>query len=291
MSVRRRLDRRLSSPTLGHRFDDAHPMISLALAGQFATREEELELIVAAQAGDIRARNLLVTSNIRFIVREVDRLTSRGREREPNGWLGLGVEGFIEAIERFDAGRGLRLFALAKVWIRQRISQFRADNSGVIRAPLITKGATRKPSGGLIRDAERAARCKSISDKAGKDGTVAALLADRDHGDTAEREERLRLLREAIERLPEFERDIMRARCDGESDRDIAARLSCSHQCISQHRNSALVRLQEDLARHEEFRGFRIVDLSHVPVLKRGVHREWLGRKRLVHKGPRAMPI
>lgn len=95
--------------------------------------EEERELARRYKLGDIKARNKLVYSNLRFVIsvaREHD-----GRGLELSDLISSGNIGLITAAERFDETLGFKFISYAVWWIRQAILQALAD-SRVVRLPL-----------------------------------------------------------------------------------------------------------------------------------------------------------
>lgn len=108
------------------------------IAGKYATREEELALIAAAQAGDVAARNLLITSNMGTIANLTFKAIGKDSRERIDDWLGLAVEGWIRAIEKFDPIHGMRLSTYAGSWIFQKINAYRHENRSVIHVPRTT---------------------------------------------------------------------------------------------------------------------------------------------------------
>jgi RNA polymerase sigma-32 factor len=84
------------------------------------TRERERELAIAYRdRRDLAAGRLLVTSNLRFVVRIARQYRTRGRKLADlvqEGNLGL-----VQAVERFDPDQGVRLISYAVTWIRARM--------------------------------------------------------------------------------------------------------------------------------------------------------------------------
>jgi RNA polymerase sigma-32 factor len=82
--------------------------------------EEERELArLYRRTGNPRAAQMLITSNLRFVVRIAREYCSEGRrlaDLVQEGNLGL-----IQAVDRFDPEREVRLVTYAAVWIRARI--------------------------------------------------------------------------------------------------------------------------------------------------------------------------
>ena len=83
------------------------------------TREEEYEFALAAANGDKKARNILILSNIPFAIKYS--LSFAGYKIDPEDLSQIGLIGLIEAVDKFDAGKGFRVITYAKWWIRKEI--------------------------------------------------------------------------------------------------------------------------------------------------------------------------
>lgn len=98
------------------------------------TEEEERDLALRMRDGDRGARERLIVSHLRLVV-------SMAREY---GEVGLdlvdliqeGNIGLIEAVDRFDLERGVRLSVYARWWIRQAIGAAIERHAQVIRIPV-----------------------------------------------------------------------------------------------------------------------------------------------------------
>ncbi len=96
--------------------------------------EEEIELARRARQGDARARERLVTANLRFVVRVAREYTGRGltlMELVSEGNMGL-----LWAVDRFDETRGFKFITYAVWWIRQSILKALAQVGRARRAPM-----------------------------------------------------------------------------------------------------------------------------------------------------------
>jgi RNA polymerase primary sigma factor len=98
------------------------------------TREEENCIAHAAADGNIRARNKLVKSNLRFVVNVAKRYQGHGIPLMD--LISEGNIGLIKAVERYDADRGFHFISYAVWWIRQAILKALADQSRLIRLPV-----------------------------------------------------------------------------------------------------------------------------------------------------------
>jgi RNA polymerase sigma-32 factor len=91
----------------------------------------ERALLAAAREGDARAKAELVGAHLRLVRSVARRLTPRPSE----DLVSEGIVGLLEAIERFDPTREVRLATYAAHWIRARVQQFLLANRSIVRAP------------------------------------------------------------------------------------------------------------------------------------------------------------
>ncbi|MEY4069554.1 MAG: hypothetical protein RL721_168 [Candidatus Eisenbacteria bacterium] len=96
--------------------------------------EESLRVAAASRAGDERARELMIRSNLRLVVHV-------GRPYRNRGLPFLDVieegnVGLIHAVDRFEPERGLRFSTYASLWIRQAILRGIAEQSRAVRIPV-----------------------------------------------------------------------------------------------------------------------------------------------------------
>jgi len=97
------------------------------------TPDEEKELGRRVQNGDEEAFQKLIEANLRFVVAMAKKYARSGyplHELINEGNLGL-----IEAVSRFDPGRGVRFITYASWWIRQAILAAIAHHGQVFRLP------------------------------------------------------------------------------------------------------------------------------------------------------------
>lgn len=101
------------------------------------TSEEEKDLALKAQSGDIDARNALVEYNLKLVVSIAKRYVFAGNgsftfdDIIQNGNIGL-----IKAVEKFDPARGFKFSTYATWWIKQAITRALADEGRTIRIPV-----------------------------------------------------------------------------------------------------------------------------------------------------------
>ena len=116
------------------------------------TREEEKEVAIRAyEDHDIDARNRLVTSNLRLVVKiamEYRRAYSQILDLIQEGNAGL-----VQAVNRFNPYRGVKLSTYSAWWIRAYILKFLMDNKSLVR--MGTTDAQRKLFFRLRGEAEK----------------------------------------------------------------------------------------------------------------------------------------
>jgi len=117
---------------------DAHDPTRIYLneigASPLLTAEEEVKFARLAQQGDESARQRMIESNLRLVVKIARRYLSRGL-----AFLDLieeGNLGLIRAVEKFDPERGFRFSTYATWWIRQTIERAIMNQTRTIRLPI-----------------------------------------------------------------------------------------------------------------------------------------------------------
>lgn len=95
--------------------------------------EEEYDLAVRAKNGDARAKDALITANLRFVVKIAKEYTNRGLPLAD--LISEGNLGLIAAIERFEPSHEVRLTSYAVWWIRQAILKALSQTTRAIRLP------------------------------------------------------------------------------------------------------------------------------------------------------------
>ena len=96
--------------------------------------EQEVEVFKQIHQGDQEARDKLVSSNLRFVVKIAKAYVNRGLPL--SDLIGAGNIGLITAVERFDETRGFKFISYAVWWIRQAIQQSLAEDPRMIRLPM-----------------------------------------------------------------------------------------------------------------------------------------------------------
>jgi RNA polymerase primary sigma factor len=205
------------------------------------TREEEVELAKRIEQGDPEAKERMINSNLRLVVSNARRY--QGQDLALLDLIQEGILGLIRAVEKFDWRRGFKFSTYATFWIRQAMQRGLANQSRTIRIPVhigqrqrrigraereLAARLGRDPTDEEIaeaaevtleeleetRDVTRALTSLDLPVGAEGDAALGDLLPSEDRGTEEEVEIGLRQeqVREAVERLPEEEREVIRLR-------------------------------------------------------------------------------
>jgi len=98
------------------------------------TREQEATTTVKIRQGDDKALELLISSNLKFVVSIAKQYVGQGL-----GLLDLineGNLGLIKAAYRFNEKKGFKFISYAVWWIRQSIMQAIVEQGNIVRLPM-----------------------------------------------------------------------------------------------------------------------------------------------------------
>jgi len=184
-------------------------------------REEQLRLLVLAKAGDEDARQTLIVSNMRLVIKVAGKHPATHVELDDR--VQAGAMGLMRAIELFDETKGVAFSTYAWYWIKNGMDRM-AERDGLIRTPVLVESFNRFPV--------EESRCETITD------------SSCDPAEIAEREEtknrNKKLLRSRMDRLPSRLRDVVRRRLSGETMSDVAKDLGVSKERVRQLERRAL---------------------------------------------------
>lgn len=106
------------------------------------SNEEEKELAIAVENGDLEAKQRLAEANLRLVVSIAKRYVGRGMQ-----FLDLiqeGNMGLMKAVDKFDYSKGFKFSTYATWWIKQSIIRAIANHSKTIRIPVHMADKIRK---------------------------------------------------------------------------------------------------------------------------------------------------
>jgi RNA polymerase primary sigma factor len=243
------------------------------------TKEQEVELSQRIERGDMDAKEQMINSNLRLVVSIAKRYQGHGLSLLD--LIQEGIIGLIRAVEKFDWRKGFKFSTYATWWIRQAVQRGVANKSREIRVPvhivereqrisraerdLVTK-LGRAPTDEEVSEAarvtvpqldevRRAARAVTSLDRpiADASGTTFQDLLPGGEEEDVEQEVTINLaqeaLRDALDELPDREREVLKRRYglngerDPESLEEIGRGLGITRERVRQIESEALARL------------------------------------------------
>jgi RNA polymerase primary sigma factor len=238
---------------------------------------DEVRLSKLIEQGDAQAKEQMINSNLRLVVSIAKKY--QGQDLQLLDLIQEGILGLIRAAEKFDWRRGYKFSTYATFWIRQAIQRGIANKARTIRIPVHIGQRERKiarvgrelhaklgrePTDEEISEAtdlpldqidearNTVRAITSLDRPVGEEGETA--LGDLIESDAPEPSEevdvslRREALREALEHLPERERNVVKLRYGINGDdptplRETGRRLGMSPERVRQIEGEALRRL------------------------------------------------
>ena len=210
------------------------------------TKEQEKVLLQKVREGSREAMDLLVKSNLRFVVNIAN--LYKGQGLDVNELINEGNMGLIEAARRFDQNQKIKFISYAVWWVRQNITRAIAERGRLVRISaekeLVLRRFAKKGGqmhqvvgGGLMLDP------KSL------EGVSAAEFRT---DDLAEQHNRNKLFDKAMDNsLSEQEKEIIKLYFGFKMDSDlnlkeIAPMIGLSKERTRQLKDSALEKLRNE---------------------------------------------
>lgn len=97
------------------------------------TREEEQKIAIKAHNGDLKAKEKLVTSNLRFVVSCAKQYQGQGIDLID--LISEGNAALWECVDKYDPNKGFKFISYAVWWIRQAIMHILNEHSRMVRLP------------------------------------------------------------------------------------------------------------------------------------------------------------
>jgi RNA polymerase primary sigma factor len=243
------------------------------------SKDEEIELAMRVEQGDLEAKERMINSNLRLVVSIAKKY--QGQELSLLDLIQEGIFGLIRAVEKFDHRKGFKFSTYATFWIRQAIQRGLANKARTIRIPVhigqrerkvaraerdLSARLGREPTDEeiskeadvpltQIEEVRAAARTVTSLDRpVGDEG--GASFGDLLPSDEESLEEEIEVslaqetLRKTVADLPEPERNVIRLRygIDGDDPkplRETGRRLGLSAERVRQLESRALKHLSE----------------------------------------------
>lgn len=96
-------------------------------------REEEQKIAIKAHNGDLKAKEKLVTSNLRFVVSCAKQYQGQGIDLID--LISEGNAALWECVDKYDPTKGFKFISYAVWWIRQAIMHILNEHSRMVRLP------------------------------------------------------------------------------------------------------------------------------------------------------------
>jgi RNA polymerase primary sigma factor len=132
------------------------------------TPEQEVELALRIEVGDEQARQRMIESNLRLVVKIAKRYVNRGLPF--TDIIEEGNVGLIKAVERFKAEKGCRFSTYATWWIRQSIERALTNQVRTIRLPVHVSDdldRVRRVANSMSRWLDREPTCEELAEETG----------------------------------------------------------------------------------------------------------------------------
>ena len=236
------------------------------------TEEEKLALLRRARAGDQKARETMITSNLRLVLSVIQRFSNRGEDMDD--LFQVGCIGLIKAIDHFDLSLNVRFATYGVALITGELRRHIRDTAGCsLHVPRSTKDLayhalrareqllqdrTKEPTTSEIADRlgvshrevasamEAILQPCSLFDPVYSDGGEAVCVMDQ-IGDPRGESDWIDeiVFREAVTSLPDREKKILALRfLEGRTQMEVAQEIGISQAQVSRLEKGALSQIK-----------------------------------------------
>jgi RNA polymerase primary sigma factor len=251
------------------------------------TVKEEVELAALIQKGDAKAREKMITANLRLVVKIAQQYANIGLSLLD--LINEGNIGLMKAVERFDPTKGGKLSTYGSWWIKQSIKRALANQSKTIRLPVhmvdrvmqmrrtsaeLAERLDRDPTDDELAaemnlPISRVAHLKSVSKKPAsldsplgenETSTLGEVVADDNAINPFEQLQRKSLIGDVnivLSKLEPREADIIRLRLEGRDPltlEEVGAKIGVTRERVRQIQEQALRQLRKNMATFEKQR-------------------------------------
>ncbi len=278
------------------------------------TPQKEIELAAKIKKGDKAARDLMITSNLRLVVKIAHDYANFGLPLID--LISEGNIGLIKAVERFDPQKGGKLSTYAAWWIKQSIKRALANQSKTIRLPVhlvdkiskmrkvgmsLQEELGREPTDDEVAEVlgipvNKVAHLKSVSVRptsldapVGEDDSTqfGDLVGDENAPTPFEnlREKTLQAdIRQMIDNLDEREARIIKLRFGLEGNtpktlEEVGEQFGITRERVRQLQNMALSQMRKNMVKMERQRSIGEIEEERREVEKMEIFREFFEQK------------
>lgn len=155
--------------------------------------------------------------------------------------------GLRRAAEKFDASKGFKFSTYALHWVRHHVQRTIADQSRIVRVPVWFRERARRMQETLPPDA-LSLDAPVRSGEGESKPWLEMMASDDDPTENLSTRQRREVIEQALERIPERTRDVLRSRFwKDESLAEIGRRLGLSRERIRQLEAEGLEMLRQEL--------------------------------------------
>lgn len=97
------------------------------------TKSQEIELAKRIEAGDRKAKNIMIESNLRLVISIAKKYARYGSNIED--LIQESNLGLIKAVEKFDWRKGFKFSTYASWWIKQHATRYLTTNNSILDIP------------------------------------------------------------------------------------------------------------------------------------------------------------